>query len=57
MPVDLGFVLDGFGSVVLAHKCLMSRAMRIKPRIRELREERRLAVSAELYISGAITDR
>ena len=27
MPVDLGFVLDGFGSVVLAHKCLMSRAI------------------------------
>ena len=57
MPIDRGFVLDGFGSAVLAQKCLMSRAIRIKPRVRELREKRRLAVSPGLHISGADADR
>jgi hypothetical protein len=57
MVIDRSFVLDGFGSAVLSRKCLMLRAMRIKPRIRELREKRRLAVSAELHISGAVADR
>jgi hypothetical protein len=57
MPIDRGFVLDGCGPAVLAQKCWKSRAMRIKPRVRELREKRRLAVSPELHISGADADR